>query len=209
MDPIPSEHSKEPEPKEILLDKTAARALGRGLRQIFVPEKLKLITDNINQLNQPTEIAENAGIEKEWLSDMFEGCNKITELLNNLEKAKEVKLIHPHDFQEGWTFSFSEEKQEVENPQPEEIILDSALTAKVREAIAHNFQNSLAPVMTFSGLIAKKNNISSIRENATVIKEASQLIIADLSKITAGEAECQLKLAADTKGNTNMSLIPQ
>lgn len=209
MDPIPSEHTTESEPKEILLDKTVAGALGRGLRQIFAPEKIKLITDNINQLNQPTEIAENAGIEKKWLSSMLESCSKITKLLNNLEKAKEVKLIHPHDSQSGWTFSFSEEEQIPENSQPGEFILDSALTAKVRGAIEHNFQNSLAPISGFSELISVRNKNTSIQGKATIIMETSRLIIADLSKITEEETECQLKLATDTQGNTNMSLIPQ
>ena len=209
MDPTPPEQPKQPpteqEPKEILLPKETARALGRGLRQqVFTETELATISANIAYLLETTIETPT----RKWVSLIANSIDDVKKLLSDIEKADQVKLVPFEKNKSELDFEFFKENSPLEKPKPGEIILDEELSRRLISTLTHNFLNMLSPILGYAELIQKQPNDSpAIKEKAEVIREISALMLKKFTSITSMDKRRQIKLVTDNHGNTTISLV--
>ncbi|MEK7534647.1 MAG: hypothetical protein AAB600_04905 [Patescibacteria group bacterium] len=181
MDAVPKENSDILQ-KEIVVPKDVAKALGRGLRQ-RIYSSIKDITSTINNLDANPELNEKR------ITIIKKNIKRITDILNGLEKAKEVRIV---PLEVGSDFKFSEETEE-ETPTPGEVIMDESITRKFIDALSHTIRNPLNLVLGQAETI-----------QAEEIYSASMQITEIMNSFTDARS---IKMVTDTQGNTTITPI--
>lgn len=185
MDAVPKENLDLGQEK-IVVPKDVAKAFGRGLRQ-----SMDSAFQEINSC-LPSLLMDNPK------HGIIEGSVKrITNLLDRLEKAKEVKIsiLGAGDLGNLNDFVFSEETEDLD-PKPGELLMDSNITPKFINALNHNVRNPLFIVSGFaemSKLEEAKRIVNACRQIENVIKSLS-------------DAQ-EIKIVTDVEGNTTITPI--
>lgn len=180
MDAVPKENSDILGQKEILVPPETAHAFARGLRQ-SLSQQLQAIDASLNKLTGKPH--------HQIMKDAF---GRISSLLDNLEKAKEVKFLPSEP---GFDFKFSEETEK-EEPKPKEVLMDSSITPKFVSALSHTLINPLGIVQ------GRAEGIQS--QEADKIVNASKKIGETIKSFNNAQ---EIKMTTDAEGNTTITPI--
>jgi signal transduction histidine kinase len=133
--------------------------------------------------------------DEKYIDKIKENFARITNILNGLEKAKEVRLIK---LEIGYDFKFSEETEDLGFKEGE-ISMGKDITPEFISALDHTIRNPLTIVMGRAG------NIKS--EEGKKILEASVQIEKKISEITKPSPNDpqEIKMTTDIEGNTTIT----
>jgi len=205
MDILPSEEfpkqsQAEQEPKEILLNKTVARMLGRGLEQIFNEGGAKTISNALESLSKIGECRKYAEMMGSALAFLQDIVNKLQTEETRLTREKEGGQ---------WNFKFSSEsseKEPAEKFQASELIIDKDLSEKLMSAIGNVINNKLTGIIGLSGLMDEDFGDNSIGKKTNLINTHAQKIYKNISSAT--KVGNSIRLFTDDNGKTTISPIP-
>lgn len=165
---------------EILLPKNTARAFGRALRQ-RMSASLQEISTSLDSLRG-----------KPNYQSMEKAFNKMSSVLDRLERAKEVRVVLSGA---GSDFKFSEETED-EEPKQGEILMDNSITPKFVSALNHTIRNPLSIVSGFA-------EITQSEEAKRIVSACSQIQNAIEPLNNAQE----IRISTDNKGYAEITSI--
>lgn len=181
MDAVPKENLDILRQTEIVIPKDTAKAFGRGLRQ-----RIGLRLEEINSclpsfMNNPKYAIIEGSVKR------------ITNVLDGLEKAKEVRiLVH----EGGNDFQFSGETEDTPPFTPGEVLMDTNITPKFISALNHTVSNPLNIVLGVA------QNMQS-KETKKIVYASNQIARAIKSLANAQN----IKMITDIHGNTTITRI--
>jgi len=217
MDPIPLTElnaKKGPElfRESISLDQKTAKALGRGLRQqVFKSTVLD------NMCLKAKELRGIEEVDQAWINFISTSVETIRDTLENLETAKEVRLVirqinHPSTDQK-WEFYFpdkekedtealDEERERPKIPEESDILIDKNLSAKLESAISHHFGNPFVSIRGFAELIQTRSGKIEAKKIASDILSSYNEVNSSFEQLRKGENE--ILLETDSNGDTKI-----
>ena len=217
MDPIPLTElnaKKGPElfRESISLDQKTAKALGRGLRQqVFKSTVLD------NMCLKAKELRGIEEVDQAWINFISTSVETIRDTLENLETAKEVRLVirqinHPST-DKKWEFYFpdkekedtealDEERERPKIPEESDILIDKNLSAKLESAISHHFGNPFVPIRGFAELIQTRSGKIEAKKIASDILSSYNEVNSSFEQLRKGENE--ILLETDSNGDTKI-----
>ena len=186
MDVSPIEQTAETS-KLIEIPKKLIRPFARAIRQSIDPQ-LELIDSSLAKLNDP---------KKESIKKNFQ---RITDTLNSLERAKQVKISTD---ERDDNFRFSEETEQ-EDFKPEEVMISHStfpMLTKFMSAFRHNIGSPLQIAM------GKAQGIQS--QEGKNISNAFSQIIEIMGPFTNTQSQVDIKeIIITTDPNGNMTISP-
>ena len=175
-----------------IIPKEAIKAFAKGLRRsIFEPlEKISLA---LNELANDPEVKEDVKIQ------MALSFEEIKNLLDRLEKDKEVRVVTKN---KGPDFTFSNEDEEFKL-KPGPVIMDNKITPDFLISFYHRAQNSLQFFSIFE-IIEMHVQQESARRNASSIHTAQLQINETIERMRGSQ---EIKMLVDQKGDVDIPAL--
>jgi hypothetical protein len=184
---------------EIIVPKEIVHAFGRGLRQLLKKPMGETIRE-LTLLEPFSKIADKT--QKGGVDVMKEALQKCTEVVNQLEHAKEVRIV---PFANGYDLAFSEAKEKA-NPEKGTLIMDEDLAPKFAVALSHVLHTHIGVVMGNSTMIQDYSKDENARKQGLEVYCASFKVDKRLNSLTKKAHE--FEIMTNDKGKTTINPIP-